>query len=318
MTSRCNFLSGARLMVGVSAAISFGHVFAANQCITTAGTYGAVTITQSAGCTEPGFNPLNYEGMDGFGLGTDMDNTAGVACTIGFDHPIRTSSITIDMSGHNPGDDTSFTTSSGTYTPISADLDPTPLPTSPSATDPLAVSGNLIVTSGFGSGTFRFTNAPPETTTSLTINHASQGYGTFFRVCLDDADVSPPVLADDSFTVSRSAPTALDVLPNDEAGVTLDTSYALTLSNAAAGALAYSGGQIQFTPTGTFTAPATFQYQACNAASVCSIATVTLTPQAIAPSAPTPVPGLGAIGLLALTPMIGLAGIAGFSRRRKQ
>lgn len=318
MTMKVKFLSGLRVMVGVSAAMSAAHAIAANQCITTAGAYGAVNVTQSSGCVEPGFSPFNYEGMDGFAIGTNPANTSGVTCTIGFDHPILMSSISIDMNGHNPGDDTSFTTSSGTYTPISADLDPTPLPTSPSAIDPLEVSGNLIITTGAGSGTFRFTNAPPETTTTLTINHASQGAGTFFRVCLDDADVSPPVLADDSFTVSRSAPTALDVLPNDEAGVTLDTSYALTLSNAAAGALAYSGGQIQFTPTGTFTAPATFQYQACNAASVCSIATVTLTPQAIAPSAPTPVPGLGAIGLLALTPMIGLAGIAGFSRRRKQ
>ena len=304
--------------VGLTAAISVGHSMAANQCITTAGTYGAVTVTESAGCSEPGFNPFTYEGMDGFGLGTNTANTSGVVCTIGFDHPIRTSSISIDMNGHNPGDDTSFSTSSGLYTPVAADLNPTPLPTSTTAPDPLEVSGNLIVTRGFGSGTFRFTNSPPETTTSLTINHASQGAGTFIRVCFDDADVSPPVVADDSFTVSRSTPTSLDVLPNDEAGVTLDTSYALTLSNAAAGALAYSGGQIQFTPTSAFTAPATFQYQACNAASVCAIATVTLTPQAIVPSAPTPVPGLGAIGLLALTPMIGLAGIAGFSRRRKQ
>jgi len=124
-----------------------------------------------------------------------------------------------------------------------------------------------------------------------------------------------PVLADDSFTVSRSAPTALDVLLNDEAGVTLDTSYALSLSNAAAGSLAYSGSQIQFTPTNAFTAPVTFQYQACSAASVCAIATVTLTPQAIAPTVPTPVPTLGGVALLLLSGTV--AGSMGFMRRRK-
>jgi len=397
-----------RLFAGVSIALSLGQAIAANQCITTAGTYGAVNVTQSAGCVEPGFSPYNYDGMDGFAIGTNFSNTSGVTCTIGFDHPILTSSISIDMSGHNPGDDTSFSTSSGVYSPVAADLNPTPLPTSP-GTGPLEVSGNLIVTTGIGSGRFRFTNAPPATTTSITINHASQGAGTFFRVCLDDADATPstpptlvddsftvsrtvpttlnvllndeagvtldasyalslsdaaagaltylggqiqftptstftapltfeyqacntggtcslatvtltpqavlPVLADDSFTVSRSAPTALDVLLNDEVGVTLDTSYALSLSNAAAGTLAYSGSQIQFTPTNSFTAPVSFQYQACSASSICAVATGTLTPQAIAPTAPTPVPTLGGVALLLLSGTV--AGSMGFMRQRK-
>lgn len=127
--------------------------------------------------------------------------------------------------------------------------------------------------------------------------------------------VSPPVLADDAATVSRTQPSTIAVLPNDEAGVTLDTTYALALSDPAAGALTYSGGEIVFTPTNNFTAPVTFQYQACNTRGLCSLATVTLTPQAIAQVAPTPVPTLGGFGLLLLSGIV--AGTMGFMRRRK-
>jgi len=127
--------------------------------------------------------------------------------------------------------------------------------------------------------------------------------------------VSPPVLADDAATVSRTQPSTIAVLPNDEAGVTLDTTYALALSDPAAGALTYSGSQIVFTPTNNFTAAVTFQYQACNSRGLCSLATVTLTPQAIAPVAPTPVPALGGLGLLLLSGTV--AGSMGLMRRRK-
>ncbi|MCS4292732.1 hypothetical protein M2375_000938 [Comamonas sp. BIGb0152] len=127
--------------------------------------------------------------------------------------------------------------------------------------------------------------------------------------------VPPPALADDAVTASRSQPTTINVISNDEAGVTLDTTYTLALSDPAAGALTYSGSQIVFTPTSSFTAPVTFVYQACNTASLCSTATVTITPQAIAPVAPTPVPTLGGVGLLLLSGVV--AGSMGLMRRRK-
>lgn len=205
------------LLLGKSAigAIAFCTAvtsIAAQQCIASAGTYGAVTVTQSAGCMEPGFNPFDYEGMTGFGLGTNLANTAGVVCTLGFSHPVATSSVSIDLSGHNPLDDITLSTSAGPYLPVNADLNPTPLPTSPSSPLPLFVAGNAIVTSGIaGSGTFHFTNSPPSSITSLTINHMSQGFGTFIRVCLDDAapvaaNANPvPTLSEWSFALMALA-----------------------------------------------------------------------------------------------------------------
>ena len=141
---------------------------------------------------------------------------------------------------------------------------------------------------------------------------------SLFRLRIDPkALLVPPVLSNDSQLVSRTQPSLIDVLTNDEAGVTLDNTYPLVLSDATVGTLTYSGSQIQFTPTSSFTAPVTFQYQACNAQGLCAIATVTLTPEAVVPPAgPTPVPTLGIWGLLGLSPAIALAGLMGFSRRR--
>ena len=119
---------------------------------------------------------------------------------------------------------------------------------------------------------------------------------------------TPPVLAADAKTVSRTQSSSVDVLANDGAGLTLDTAYPLVLSNSAAGSLAYVGSQIQFTPTSNFTGPVTFQYQACTAQGACATATVTLTPQL----ASTAVPTLSQWGLAIMSLLLGLFAAARF------
>lgn len=312
-------------IVGVAVA-SMPLAFAAQQCLALPGTYGAVTVT---GCendpTNGVINPVStilgpdYP-YDGLALG---DVSQNLTCTYGFSHPIATNSITIDVDIINPVDSFTVELDGQPYAFIPADIVQTPLVASTRSTELITVDNGAVQnapSTSSSSGTVRLSSTAPMRISSLKLNmDASSGGGAVTRVCIDDeAEAIPPALANDDVTASRSQPTTINVLSNDEAGVTLDTTYSLALSNPAAGTLAYSGSQIQFTPTNGFTAAATFQYQACNPASVCAIATVTLTPQAVVPSAPTPVPGLGAIGLLALTPMIGLAGFAGLSRRRKQ
>ena len=115
-----------------------------------------------------------------------------------------------------------------------------------------------------------------------------------------------PVLVDDTRTASRTSATLLDVLANDESGLTLDTTFPLVLSSASAGNLAYLGGQIQFSPSGSFNAPVSFQYRACNALNKCAVATVTLTPQAAAVA--TAVPTLNEWGLIATVLALGMFG----------
>ena len=120
--------------------------------------------------------------------------------------------------------------------------------------------------------------------------------------------VAPPQLQDDALTVSRTAPTTVDVLSNDAAGVELDTTFTLALSSPSAGTLSIVGNQIQFSPSSTFNSVVTFTYQACIAGGACSTALVTLTPQVIPPEPPqqaTPVPTLTTWGVLLLASIIG-------------
>lgn len=151
--------------------------------------------------------------------------------------------------------------------------------------------------------------------TYTIVNNTTGGIG-FTPPTFLQCNPPVPVLADDFRTVSRTQPTAIDVLTNDQAGVTLDTTYALTLSDPAAGTLSYAGSQIQFTPTSSFTAPVTFLYQACNAQGGCATAKVTLTPEAVTPvvASAKPVPALAPGGLALLAFLIG--SIAFWRRRR--
>ncbi|WP_312463218.1 Ig-like domain-containing protein [Comamonas sp.] len=134
---------------------------------------------------------------------------------------------------------------------------------------------------------------------------------SLFRSRIDPAALLvPPVISDDSRLVSKTQPSLIDILTNDEADVTLDNAYPLVLSDAAAGTLSYLGSQIQFTPASGFTSAVTFQYQACNAPGSCAIATVTLTPEVVAsPTAPVAVPVLGVFGLISLSSIFAVAGL---------
>lgn len=165
---------------------------AAQQCFTTtAGVYGAVTITESAGCN----NPITYNGRTGFLLG-------GVgACTIGFSKPIVTTSITVDIDNLDAGESTTVSTNAGAYTVIAGDLTG---PLAPGSPGTLVSGGGIIdIPVGQGSGTFSFTNAPPASITSLTLTRGAGGGGTVYRVCADDAGVVAPAVATSVPTLSE-------------------------------------------------------------------------------------------------------------------
>jgi hypothetical protein len=156
---------------------------ATQQCFTTAGVYGAVTITEvGAGCAQ--LNPFTLHGRTGFVMFSGAQS-----CTIGFSKPLVTSSITVDIDDVDSNETTTVSTSAGAYTVIPGDL-----------TGPLAAGdpGTLSSAGGIigspiqrGSGTFSFTNTPPASITSLTLTHAGAP-GTFYRVCADDAGVVAP------------------------------------------------------------------------------------------------------------------------------
>ncbi len=151
---------------------------AAQQCFTTAGTYGAVTVTESAGCAAN--NPFNYSGRTGFAL------TITSTCTLGFSHPVTTSSITVDIDGNGTGDVTTISTNAGAYSVIGGDITAPLVP----AGSPGSISASGGSINGNGSGTFRFTNAPPASITSLSLSIVAGAGGTFYRVCADDGAVT--------------------------------------------------------------------------------------------------------------------------------
>lgn len=153
---------------------AIGATHAAQQCFTTPNTYGAVTVTESAGCALN--NPFVFGGRTGFAI------TVASTCTLTFSKPLLTSSFTIDLDGNGTNDATTISTSAGAYTVIPADIT-APLVPAGSPGSIAAVSGKI---DGNGSGTFRFTNAPPASITSLSIAIVPGAGGTFYRVCADD------------------------------------------------------------------------------------------------------------------------------------
>ncbi|WP_429951905.1 Ig-like domain-containing protein [Comamonas sediminis] len=311
-----------KIAIFVAASSCAQLALAARQCLALPGTYGAVTVT---GCENDPANGIYNPVGAILGAGYPYDGLAlgqvyqPLTCTYGFSHSIATSSITIDLDIINPADKFTVELDGQPYVFVPTDIVQTPLPGGASSTELIAVESGAVLnapSTSSSSGTVRLSSTAPARISTLKLNMDASGGGGVTRVCIDDAaEVVPPSLANDEITVSRTQPTVINVISNDEAGVALDSTYPLTLSNIAAGALAYSGGQIQFTPASGFTTPVTFQYQACSAASVCAIATVTLTPQAIAPTVPTPVPMLGGVGLLLLSGVV--AGSMVYMRRRK-
>lgn len=156
-----------------------GVASAAQQCFTTAGTYGAVTITESAGCAAN--NPFSFSGRSGFALITNS------SCTISFSKPIATNTVTIDLDGNGLGDITTISTDAGAYSVIAGDITAPLVP----AGSPGSVSASGGIINGNGSGTFRFTNSPPASINSLTVALQPGAGGTFYRVCADDAGATP-------------------------------------------------------------------------------------------------------------------------------
>jgi hypothetical protein len=151
------------------------------QCFAAAGTYGNVTITHT-GCGAPPWDPYTYHGRNGFAL------VADTTCTVGFSHAIDVSTITIDIDGNNVGDVTTISTSAGPYTAITADITGPLSSGAPPGTISATADGKIT---GDGSGTFRFTNSPPATITSITFGYVYSS-GTFFRICANDGTPSSP------------------------------------------------------------------------------------------------------------------------------
>lgn len=158
--------------------------YAAQQYVTVAGAYGSVTVAESPGCSAN--NPFVYATRSGFAL------TSNSTCTLTFDHPIATSSVTIDIDGNGVGDITTIATNAGPYTIVPGDISAPLVPAgSPGS---IAVSGGAI--NGNGSGTFRFTNSPPATITSLSVTITAGAGGSFYRVGFDGGAASVPTLGE--------------------------------------------------------------------------------------------------------------------------
>ncbi|UBB15353.1 Ig-like domain-containing protein [Comamonas odontotermitis] len=314
------------------------QAIAAKQCLGLPGTYGAVTVS---GCANdyaigvinpasslPGFTST-YPAYpyDGLALGGLPGN---LTCTYNFSHSIATNSITIDLDfihkndlNANPPTQDSFTVeiNGSAYAFSSSDIIKTPLIDGAS---PQVIAANLgriqnAPETYNSSGTVQIGATAPIRTTTLKLSMDSGIGGGVTRVCLDDT-AHLPKLVDDSKIISPTSSSSVSVLENDEAGVTLDSAYPLSLSSPATGTLTYSGNQIQFTPTSSFSDTVTYQYQACNTYGDCSLAKVTLIPQAVAPALSTasPVPLLRSWSLAAISFLLASFGIIFYRRNQNK
>lgn len=174
-----------KLGFAVCAAVlaSSGVAQAATQCFGDAGTFGAVSVTFSAGCGTRNFT---------YGATTNAFQISGAnVCTLTFSKPLATSSFTVDIGNVDTPEVTSISTNFGAYSVQAADLSASTA--FPDVGTVSASGGNIVNTGGTqAKGRFQFISAPPASVTSLTLNHPTVGWTSIYRVCADDAGAAPP------------------------------------------------------------------------------------------------------------------------------
>jgi len=160
------------IALSILAASSWG----AQQCFPTAGTYGAVTVTLSAGCVAGTFNSKT---------GTFQGTTL---CTYTFSPAIVTNTATVDIDATNSNEALTISTNAGVYAASNSDLTG-PFGTGGSICTLTTAGGNVISACNYGSAQFRFGAAAPASITSFSMIN-SVGVSAI-QVCADNG-VAPP------------------------------------------------------------------------------------------------------------------------------
>jgi hypothetical protein len=298
-------------------------VQAAQQCFTQAGTYGALTVTQSG----PGCGTfLTYEGFTN-GLYLGNSNTTE-ACTFTMSPAVQGNTITVGIRAHSCNvtsfcEEVRFSLNGAHYAVAPTDL-VTPVPGFGNAV-PINGAGDIVGSAGTsdGSGLVTFNSAPGSVST-ITLNHVvtlGSPAGTVYQVCADDAggvgpgatttsvvsSLNPSAVGQSvTFTATVTGATPTGTVQFRDGGVNLGAPVALvggtaTLSTSALAAATHSitavyGGDAD---DATSTSPAISQV--VNSAIV-------------APSA-APIPTLSEWALVLLATM--LAGLGVMLRRRR-
>jgi Bacterial Ig-like domain (group 3)/IPTL-CTERM motif len=163
---------------------------AAQQCFDQAGTYGALTVTQSG----PGCGTfLTFGGITGLYMG-DSDVTE--ACTFNLSPAVQGNTISVTLTAHSCNntsycEEAHFSLNGTHYVVLPADL---VTPFGGGSLVQITVAGDIVEAPGgssAGSGVVTFHNAPANVS-SITINHVitlGNPAGTIYLTCADDAAV---------------------------------------------------------------------------------------------------------------------------------
>ena len=164
---------------------------AAQQCFSQAGTYGALTVTQSgSGCG----TFLTFGGITGLYMG---DTGVTEACTFNFSPAVQGNTIKVTLTAHSCNnvaycEEARFSLNGTHYVVAPADL---VTPFGGGSVVQITPAGDIVEapggTSG-GSGVVTF-NSAPASVSSITINHVitlGAPAGTIYETCANDAAVA--------------------------------------------------------------------------------------------------------------------------------
>jgi hypothetical protein len=169
-------------LVGVLVASLPGVTLGAEQCVYDSGTYGAVTVTRSGGCTT---FPNLWGGLTGWAMSSGDES-----CTFSFSPSVVTSTVRVQLANVDSDESNAFVVNGSSYTLVAGDVDNVTTP--PEGASDLTISANAVTGAALdGAGTVTFTNSPPASTSTLEIVHTG-GPTTLARVCFDDQPVLLP------------------------------------------------------------------------------------------------------------------------------
>lgn len=294
---------------------------AAQQCFSQAGTYGALTVTQSG----PGCGTfLTFGGITGLYMG---DTGVTEACTFNLSPAVQGNTIKVTLTAHSCNntaycEEARFSLNGTHYAVAPADLVTPFLGGSPVQ---ITGAGDIVEAPGgssAGSGVVTF-NSAPASVSSITIDHVitlGAPAGTIYEACADDAGVIGPgatttgvtsslnpSLAGQSvtFTATVTGTTPTGTVQFRDGGVNLGAPVALV-----GGVAAFSTSSLA---AGTHSITAVYSGDADDATST-SPAISQAVNTVITPPAAADIPTLSEWALLLLAAMVAGLGLA--MRRR--
>jgi len=296
-------------------------VQAAQQCFSQAGTYGALTVTQSG----PGCGTfLSFGGITGLYMGSE-----GVteACTFSLSPAVQGNTINVTLTAHSCNgtsycEESRFSLNGTHYVVAPADL---VTPFGGGSPVQITGAGDIVEAPGgssAGSGVVTF-NSAPGSVSSITINHVvtlGAPAGTIYQTCADDAGgVGPgvtttavvsslnPSLVGQSvtFTATVTGTTPTGTVQFRDGGVSLGAPVAL----AGGGTAALSTSALA---AGTHSISAVYSGDADDATSTSPAISQVVNAGAAPPAAP--IPTLSEWGFALLAAMV--AGLGLMMRRR--